>query len=297
MSVIKGISIMMLNFFGLNKKFLVVVLLCAIFFFSFFGSIVRSEENRGVISITFDDGTRNQYTVAFPIMQNRSIVGTFYIPTDVPNDTYNQFNQITPSELLEMQSAGNEIGSHGVTHSDFNTLTEQQIRNECANSKVTLESYGLTVNNFAYPFGTGDLNYEDTIISQYYLSSRIVFYAPMTISNHPFQLPAINSESSGVEYTNLLPTLKNAIDQTVNNNEWSIFYIHNVVGSQTAIDYGGISVDDFAAFLDYAKASGVLILTINQALNLSPSPSVTPSPSPSVTPSPMSFCTPSLILL
>ena len=150
------------RFLGLNKKYLAVVLLCLIFFLSFLGSIVRSEENHGVISITFDDGTRNQYTVAFPMMQNRGIVGTFYIPTNVANDPYHQFNQISPSELLQMQSAGNEIASHGVTHSNFNTLTDEQIRFECVGSKATLESYGLNVNNLAYPFGTGDFSHADT---------------------------------------------------------------------------------------------------------------------------------------
>ena len=44
--------------------------------------------------------------------------------------------------------------------------------------------------------------------------------------------------------------------------------MHNVVSYNNAVTYGGISVEDFASFLDYAKASGAQILTVNQALNL-----------------------------
>ena len=90
----------------------------------------------------------------------------------------------------------------------------------------------------------------------------------MTTANTPFQLSAVHGESQGSEYATLLPRLKSFVDLTVNNNQWTAFYFHNVVGSNDALSSGGISVEDFASFLDYAKASGAQILTVNQALNL-----------------------------
>jgi peptidoglycan/xylan/chitin deacetylase (PgdA/CDA1 family) len=220
-----------------------------------------------VISITFDDGTRSQYTTAFPLMRDRNIVGTFYIPTGYfPAD--NPYNKITASELLQMQNAGNEIGSHSVSHPDFTKLNETQIRQEYAESKATLQSYGLTVNNFAYPYGTGDLNYANGIASQYYRSTRIVFYSPMTIANASFQLSAVYGQSQGAQYANLLPALKSMVNNTVNSNQWTVFYFHNVASHNDSVTYGGISVEDFTSFLNYAKASGAQILTVNQALNL-----------------------------
>ena len=200
-------------------------------------------------------------------MRDRNIVGTFYVPTgNFPAD--NPYNKITASELLQMQNAGNEIGSHSASHVDFTKLSETQIRQECSESKATLQSYGLNVNNFAYPYGTGDLSYANSIVGQYYRSARVVYYTPMTIANAPFQLSAVNSQSQGAQYPTLLPKLKSFIDGTVNSNEWTVFYFHNVASYNNAVTYGGISVEDFTSFLNYAKASGVKILTINQALNL-----------------------------
>jgi len=220
-----------------------------------------------VISITFDDGTRSQYTTAFPLMRDRNIVGTFYVPTgNFPADSL--YNKISVSELLQMQSAGNEIGSHSVSHSDFTKLTETQIRQECSESKATLQSYGLTVNNFAYPYGTGNLSYANSIVSQYYRSARIVYYSPMTIANAQFQLSSFYGQSQGAQYPNLLPTLKSMVDNTVNNNQWTVFYFHNVASHNEVVTSGGICVEDFTSFLNYAKASGAQILTVNQALNL-----------------------------
>ena len=90
----------------------------------------------------------------------------------------------------------------------------------------------------------------------------------MTIANAPFQLSAVYGQSQGAQYANLLPALKSMVDNTVNNNQWTVFYFHNIVSYNEAVTYGGISVEDFTSFLNYAKASGVQIVTVNQALNL-----------------------------
>ena len=90
----------------------------------------------------------------------------------------------------------------------------------------------------------------------------------MTITNAPFQLSAVDSQSQGSQYPTLLPKLKSLVDGTANSNEWTVFYFHNVASYNNAVTYGGISVEDFTSFLNYAKASGAQILTVNQALNL-----------------------------
>ena len=248
----------------------VILLLCTVCACSFSGEPLKvGAVTQGAISITFDDGTRTQYTRAFSLMRARDITGTFYIPTG----NFTAFNKISVGELLEMQNAGNEIGSHGVNHLDFSKLTIEQMHYECSASKQYLEANGLKIDNFAYPFGTGNLSLANSVVSQYYRSARIVYYTPMKAGSAPFQLPGYHGESSGSEYSTLLSRLKGAVDRAVNNNEWTIFYFHNLLSkSELALMYGGIAEPEFVAFLDYARASGVRILTVNQALNLAVAP-------------------------
>ena len=222
------------------------------------------------------------------------MVGTFYIPTGNYTDTpapdglySNVVNQIPISGLLQMQAAGDEIGSHSVTHNDFTKMTDSQINWEGNQSKITLESWGLNVTDFAYPYGTGDLSHADTIVSQYYRSSRNVFGSPVTVPVSIFELPAYEAEYGGggsvTDYDNLLSYLRSVIDYAAENNVWILFYIHNVgLNLQNVITYGGIYVNDLQGLLDYIKADGLKVLTVNQALNLvnplSPPPSVTINP-------------------
>ena len=204
----------------------------------------------GVISITFDDGIRSQYTTAFPLMQARGIVGTFYIPTAQYPSPAVLYNRLSASELQQMQAAGNEIGSHSVTHRDFTKLSDQEIAQECLGSKQYLQSTGLVINNFAYPYGTGITEHIDSIVSTCYRSARIAGGAPM--STVTFEL---TSTSSGWG----LNTMKGFVDRAKTQKMWATIYFHDIGGE--------FSVADFAAFLDYAKASNVRILTVNQALD------------------------------
>ena len=105
------------------------------------------------IVITFDDGNRNVYDNAFPIMQEFGFPGVFYIV----GNRVNSGTDITHApELKEMVDAGWEIGSHGYTHTDL-TIDHSIARYEILQSKNDIEeALGIDVQTFAYPFGTVD---------------------------------------------------------------------------------------------------------------------------------------------
>ena len=105
------------------------------------------------IVITFDDGNRNIYDNAFPIMSEFNFPGVFYI---VGNRVNSGTNITHAPELKEMVEAGWEIGSHSYTHSDL-TLDHSIARYEILQSKLDIEdAVGIKVNTFAYPFGLVD---------------------------------------------------------------------------------------------------------------------------------------------
>src|SRR5688572_20258172 len=71
--------------------------------------------------ITFDDGHEDNYTAAFPIMQKYGFTGILYIVGNyIGIDGYLNVDQIK-----EMSTAGWEIGSHSMSHSDLTALEPQ----------------------------------------------------------------------------------------------------------------------------------------------------------------------------
>jgi len=256
------------------------------------GQSVVFGSTHGYISIAFDDGSQDQYDNAFPLMQTRGIVGTFYIATDRLRDFSHDNTWMTTVELKALQNSGNEIGSHSKTHPNFTFLTDQQIRDECTLSRQVLESNGLVVRNFAYPGGAQNAH-TDSIVSQYYRSGRGTFAnIGICIMHFPVSQWFIPGYSGETGTSEALTRLKSAVDQVSSSNGWAIIYFHHV--RPTVDNPNTISTSDFASFLDYLVSKGVSTMTVNQGLDMNkpPAPTSTPINTPTPTPMPTSIPSP-----
>ena len=114
---------------------------------------IRSVAKRVVI--TFDDGYRNFYQTAFPVLNRFGLTATVFLPTAYIGETTLKFNGqdcMTWAEVRELQRYGILFGSHTVTHPQLRTLGKDAIEKEVANSKSTIEEKtGCAVDSFAYP--------------------------------------------------------------------------------------------------------------------------------------------------
>ena len=100
--------------------------------------------------ITIDDGNLDNYTNAFPIMQKYGFTGVLYL---VGNYIGAQ-DYMNVDQVLEMHSAGWEVGSHSMSHLDLTKLEPDALRTEIIDSREMLEEkLGIPVLTFAYPFG------------------------------------------------------------------------------------------------------------------------------------------------
>lgn len=101
------------------------------------------------VLITFDDGFKDNYKAAWPILKEYSFTGTFFVVTG-KIDSYN----LDWDELKQLIEDGNSIGSHSVTHRDLSCLSAAQQEKELRESKRTLEEgLGTTIKAFCFPFG------------------------------------------------------------------------------------------------------------------------------------------------
>lgn len=116
----------------------------------------REPVGRNRVVISFDDGYRNFYTHAFPILQKYGFTATMFLPTAYIGSTRGSFKGVecmTWNETRELRKAGIEFGSHTVTHPKLVELNWGDVERELRDSKMEMESQLSTrVTTFAYPF-------------------------------------------------------------------------------------------------------------------------------------------------
>lgn len=121
--------------------------------------------------LTFDDGYRDAYVEAWPVLKQHGFRATIYMITDlIENRRY-----LTAAQLRELNAAGIEIGSHTVTHSDLPSLSIDRARRELVESRAVLERLlGGPVTSFCYPSGRSSLAVRQAVRQAGYRSAVTV---------------------------------------------------------------------------------------------------------------------------
>ena len=102
------------------------------------------------VVITLDDGYQDLYTTAFPILEAHGFTAVAYIVSGFVGRS----GYVSRDELLAMDRAGIEIGSHTVDHADLARTSPGRVTYELVESKRWLEQLvGHPVVDFAYPSG------------------------------------------------------------------------------------------------------------------------------------------------
>ena len=212
----------------------------------------------GFVTLSFDDGSEDQYYNGWMELKKRGMKGVFNIVTTWLDTNW----YIKTWQLLEMQSDGCEIASHSHTHRYFETLSEAEIRYECETSKNILESKGLVVTDFVYPGGSGNESI-DVIVAEYYRTGRYGWgYMTMPYTN--FHIYGGTSYSSTDKED--VDNYKGVIDLVASTGEWVLLYFHSIPDIQTSDEE--ISVTAFAEVLDYIITKGVRVITMSEAQNI-----------------------------
>src|SRR3954470_24729242 len=145
--------------------------------------------------ITFDDGWKSQYEVAWPIMKKFGYPFTMFIYTEgVRGGHFGGGEAITWEQLAEMRDAGIDIQAHSETHQDLRKPYdkvakkrlsppeyEQWLQNELGRCKETLEQrLGIKVNCFAVPYGFYNQHVKDVATHAGYEAMFTVYGQPIT---------------------------------------------------------------------------------------------------------------------
>ncbi len=104
------------------------------------------------VALSFDDGNKDNYTYAFPILKKYNFPATIFIIVAEVGAS----GRLSWEEIKEMRDSGLiTFGSHSLTHPFLDTLkSEEELKKEVLGSKAVLEEkLGRPVELFCYPCG------------------------------------------------------------------------------------------------------------------------------------------------
>ena len=148
--------------------------------------------------ISFDDGWKSQYDVAWPIMKKFGYPFTMFIYTEgVQGGHFGGGQAISWEQLAEMRDAGVDIEAHSATHQDlrkgYDVINkkktsgpeyEQWLQNEVVGCKQLLEQrLGIKVNCFAVPFGNYNEHVKEVARNAGYEAMFTVYGQPLTFNS------------------------------------------------------------------------------------------------------------------
>ena len=116
------------------------------------------------VVLTFDDGYRSVYDVAFPLLVRYGFSATVFLAVGRggtgAGDRLPSMNgraMLSWGEIRAMHRAGITFGAHTLTHPDLTRLPLHRAQEEIWESKARIEdALGAPVTTFAYPFGAAD---------------------------------------------------------------------------------------------------------------------------------------------
>ncbi len=152
------------------------------------------------VCITFDDGYRDNYTLAYPMLKRLNVPFTVYVTTGFIDNQLPMWwypNEQLGISIEELKALDADplctIGAHTVSHPKLDTLSREQQYQEIAESKLTLEALlGHEVCHLSFPHGAHN---NDTLAICHELGFQTAvksWAGPLRRREHPWPLPRIN---------------------------------------------------------------------------------------------------------
>ena len=165
-------------------------------------ALMAGEDVSNLIMLTFDDGYKNNYTAAFPILKKYGFKGNFYVIGKDIGKSYKQDGvkeYMDKPRLKEMHEAGMEIGSHTMSHDPLAKIAPHYLPWEIYEplNVFSRRNGGLHwfIHGIAFPNGS----YNDAVLAEvkkypkyeYGFSGRIGANTKETFEQTPFELRRI----------------------------------------------------------------------------------------------------------
>ncbi len=183
--------------------------------------VTRLEQGRLIaktICLTFDDGYRNNYEVAFPLLQRYGIPASIFLTTGLLGQSLTNSEGVslplmTEAQVREMQGSGLiEFFPHGVTHRKLHKLSTTEVEKEITMSRAAVQALTHTAADiFAFPSGRYTDATLDAVRHAGFSAAVTVTGGSIGANAHLLELPR-NSIDSSTTFSQFRGKLSRAID-------------------------------------------------------------------------------------
>jgi peptidoglycan/xylan/chitin deacetylase (PgdA/CDA1 family) len=143
------------------------------------------------VVVSFDDGSRDWYTHAYPTLRRHGWVGTMNLALSHLNRV-----DIPVRWVRRLIAAGWQLDSHTLTHPDLSRLGGRDLRREVGSSRARLRRlFGVPVNFFCYPAGRYDARVIAEVRRAGYLGATTTVEGP-AVPTTPFTLTRVRVNGS-----------------------------------------------------------------------------------------------------
>jgi peptidoglycan/xylan/chitin deacetylase (PgdA/CDA1 family) len=201
------------------KKFCVLIAIMVLFC-----SCGTAHSSRGsltvpsipLVTFMFDDGDDTDYLVGRELFLKQGAVACSAITTDFINTV----DHLNAAQIKALQNSGWEIMSHTASHPNLTSRDPDEIKKELSQSKASLESLGVTVNNLVYPYNKNS-EIVRKIAARHYRAARGGTNSFNASPIDPYFLKSFSIKHD-------ISRMKEHIDRAYTDKSWLIFYQHEI---------------------------------------------------------------------
>jgi len=176
--------------------------------------------SQGIVSVTFDDGWESIYKAGRPLFKKYNIATTQYI---VAENARNEVpGYMTLDEVKELAIDGHEIGSHSLRHCNLAKLSPQNVVYDAQTSKKVLTDAGLTVTDYAHPYG----GYTDETVTMLRQQYSLLRSSDDGFNDRYFD--PLNLRTKAIYKDTSIKEIQAWLNEARTNKQWLILMYHRI---------------------------------------------------------------------
>jgi len=173
-------------------------------------SSVSGNGRRSVV-LTFDDGYRDNYTHAFPVLKELGLTATIFLVADLSRRTnwwdvslgIPEVPLLVPEQIREMAGGGIDFGSHTLHHCSLPSLDDRALAEELGRSREVIAGItGRPVFALSYPYSHVDARVKEAVQDAGYGCAFAVNDGPFHAWSDRWEIRRVNvtSEAQGIRF-------------------------------------------------------------------------------------------------